>query len=69
MVYQRRKLLPLAKFITVVMLYLIVLVKFILSDIYVEAISELLVLHGISRHHRRVAAFVSWGGGQLIIMV
>ena len=49
-----------------------VLVKFILSDINIEAESELLNLilhHGIGRHHSGVTAFVSWGGSQLVVMI
>ena len=50
-------------------IYLEVLVKFILSDINVEAESELLILHGIGRHHSGVTAFVSRGRSQLVVMV
>ena len=50
-------------------LYPVILVELILSDIYVEAVSELLVLHGICCHHSGVTASVSWGGGQLVVMV
>ena len=50
-------------------IYLEVLVKFILSDINVKAESELLILHGIGCHHSGVAASVSRGGGQLVVMV
>ena len=47
-----------------------VLVKFILSDINIEAESELLILHhGIGRHHSGVTAFMSRGGGQLVVMI
>ena len=50
-------------------IYLEVLVKFILSDIDVEAESELLILHVIGRLHRGFAASTVWFGGQLVVMV
>ena len=49
--------------------YLIVLVKFILSNVYVETESELLILQGIGCHNSCVAAFVSRSGGQLVVMI
>ena len=46
-----------------------VFVKFILSDIDVEAESELLILHVIGRLHRVVAASTVWFGSQLVVVV
>ena len=45
------------------------MVKFILSNVYVETESELLILLCILRHHSSVTAFVSRSGGQLVVMV
>ena len=45
-----------------------ILVELILSDIDVEAESELLILHCIGCHDSGVAAFVSRGGSQFIVM-
>ena len=45
-----------------------ILVELILSDIDIEAESELLILHCIGCHDSGVAAFVSRGGSQFIVM-
>ena len=51
------------------MIYLVVLVKFILSDVYIETEPQLLILHGLSRQDSLVTASMSRGGGQLVVMV
>ena len=57
------------KLVTHRVLYLIVLVELILSDIYIETESQLLILHGLGRQNSLVTASMSRGGGQLIVMV